>query len=73
MFQDYVLNPLLMSTGVQLHPMLVLLGVIAGGQIGGVAGLFFSVPVMAILKVLFVRMRDAQRRARFSQPPALSE
>jgi predicted PurR-regulated permease PerM len=72
LFQDYVLNPLLMSAGVQLHPMLVILGVVAGGQIGGVPGLFFSVPVLAILKVLFVRMRDAKIRAKLSRPPVVS-
>ena len=30
MFQDYVLSPHLMSNGVELHPLLVILGVIAG-------------------------------------------
>jgi predicted PurR-regulated permease PerM len=62
LFQDYVLSPLLMSAGIQLHPLLVLLAVLAGGHIGGIPGLFFSVPVMAILKVVFVRLREAQVR-----------
>jgi predicted PurR-regulated permease PerM len=62
LFQDYVVNPLLMSAGVQLHPLLVLLAILAGGHIGGVPGLFFSVPVMAILKVIFIRSREAQLR-----------
>jgi predicted PurR-regulated permease PerM len=72
LFQDYVLSPILMSAGVQIHPLLVLLGVLAGGQIGGLPGLFFSVPVIAILKVLFVRVREAQIRARLSRPASLS-
>ncbi len=72
MFQDYVINPLLMSAGIQLHPLLVLLGVIAGGEIGGVPGLFFSVPVIAILKILFIRMRQAQARAEISRPTVVS-
>jgi predicted PurR-regulated permease PerM len=61
LFQDYVLQPYLMSSGVELHPLLVLFGVLAGEQIGGVAGMFLSVPVMAALRVVFVR---ARRRAR---------
>ena len=60
LFQDYVVQPFLMSAGVQLHPLLVLLGVLAGGHIAGVSGLFFSVPVLAILKVIFVRLREAR-------------
>jgi predicted PurR-regulated permease PerM len=70
LFQDYVVNPLLMSAGVQLHPLLILLAILAGGQIGGIPGLFFSVPVIAILKVLFIRLREAQlHRALQHQQP----
>ena len=55
--QDYVISPYLMGKGVQLNPMLVLFGVLAGDQIGGVLGMFLSVPTLAILRVLFVRLR----------------
>jgi predicted PurR-regulated permease PerM len=57
LLQDYVLSPYLMSRGVQLNPMLVLFGVLAGEQIAGVLGMFLSVPVLAILRVMFVRLR----------------
>jgi predicted PurR-regulated permease PerM len=57
MVQDYVLSPYLMSKGVQLNPMLVLFGVLAGDQIAGVLGMFLSVPLLAILRVIFVRLR----------------
>ncbi|HVO99140.1 MAG TPA: AI-2E family transporter [Bryobacteraceae bacterium] len=62
LFQDYVLSPYLMSAGVEIHPLLVLFGVLAGEQIAGVEGMFFSVPVIAALRVIFVRLRR-QRRA----------
>jgi len=51
-FQDYVLNPFLMSSGVEIHPILVLFGVLAGERLGGIPGMFYSVPVLAILKVV---------------------
>jgi predicted PurR-regulated permease PerM len=57
MVQDYALSPYLMGKGVQLNPMLVLFGVLAGDQIAGVLGMFLSVPILAILRVLFVRLR----------------
>lgn len=63
MFQDYVLSPFLMSEGVELHPLLVLLGVLAGEQIGGVPGMFFSVPVIAALRVILARVRKHNRAA----------
>jgi predicted PurR-regulated permease PerM len=58
-FQDYVLNPYLMSAGVELHPLLVLFGVLAGDKIGGIPGMFFSVPVLAMLKVVYTHARRA--------------
>jgi predicted PurR-regulated permease PerM len=62
-FQDYVLNPYLMSSGVEVDPLLVLFGVLAGEQIAGVPGMFFSVPVIAALRVLYVRLRRQRRVA----------
>jgi predicted PurR-regulated permease PerM len=46
-----------MSSGVEVDPLLVLFGVLAGEQIAGVPGMFFSVPVIAALRVLYVRLR----------------
>ena len=64
MFQDYVLSPHLMSSGVELHPVMVILGVIAGGEIGGVAGTFLSVPALALIRLLLHDLRKRQRKAR---------
>jgi len=62
MFQDYVVNPYVMGKGVELNPLLVLFGVLAGEQMAGVAGMFFSVPVIATLRVVFVRLQRARTR-----------
>ena len=58
--QDYVLSPYLMSTGMELHPLLVVFGVFCGEQIAGIAGAFLSVPVMAVLRLLYWRMERAR-------------
>ena len=60
LFQDYVASPYLMGKGVELNPLLVLFGVLAGEQIAGITGMFFSVPVLATLRVLFVRLQRAR-------------
>jgi predicted PurR-regulated permease PerM len=62
LFQDYVLSPYLMGAGVELHPLLVLAGVLAGEQIGGIPGMFFSVPVIATLRVVYVRLQKSRTR-----------
>jgi len=58
-FQNYVIQPLVMSSGVEVHPLLVLFGVMAGEQIGGLAGVFFSIPVIATLRILVLRIKKA--------------
>jgi predicted PurR-regulated permease PerM len=59
LFQDYVLSPHLMSAGVELHPLLVLFGVFAGGELGGIAGTFLSVPILALSRILYRIIRRA--------------
>lgn len=60
LFLDYVLSPYLMSTGVALHPLLVLFGVLAGEQLAGIPGMFLSVPVMAALRLVILRLTRHQ-------------
>jgi predicted PurR-regulated permease PerM len=49
-----------MEQGVELHPLLVLFGVFAGAEIAGVPGTFLSVPVLALLRILYLRIRKAR-------------
>jgi predicted PurR-regulated permease PerM len=63
LFQDYVLSPQIMGQGVELHPLLVLFGVLAGAELAGVPGSFLSVPILALVRILYLRMRR-QRLAR---------
>lgn len=58
-FQDYILNPYLMSAGVEIHPLLVLFAVLAGERLAGIPGMFFSIPAIAILKVVWARLRGS--------------
>jgi len=51
--QDYVVSPQLLSSGMKLHPLLVIFGVLAGGSIAGIAGCFLSVPVLATLRIVY--------------------
>jgi predicted PurR-regulated permease PerM len=57
MFQDYVISPRIMSSEFKLHPLVVIFGVLAGAEIGGVMGSFISVPVLAFLRIVYLRLR----------------
>ncbi len=63
-FEDYVLSPHLMSRGIELHPLLVIFGVLAGGEIGGVAGVFLSIPSIALIRLLYHHLNKARTRRR---------
>jgi predicted PurR-regulated permease PerM len=73
MFQDYILSPHLMGQGVELHPLLVLFGVFAGAEIAGVAGSFLSVPLLALCRILYVRMRRARTRDKLTATSVITE
>jgi predicted PurR-regulated permease PerM len=51
--QDYVSSPRIMGSTLELHPLAVLFGVLAGGEVAGVIGVFLSIPVLATLRILW--------------------
>jgi predicted PurR-regulated permease PerM len=59
-FQDYVLQPLLLSHGIELHPLLVLVGVLAGEHLAGIPGMFLAIPAVAALRIVYLKF-EARR------------
>lgn len=51
--EDYVVYPRLVGRVVDMHPLAVVVAVLAGAELGGVAGIFLSVPVVAILSAAY--------------------
>lgn len=47
-----ILTPRIQGEAVQVHPLLIFLAVLAGGEIAGLAGAALAVPAVAILRVL---------------------
>ena len=46
-----IVNPKLLSHAVKVHPMLVIIALLLGSKIGGLAGMILAVPVAALLKL----------------------
>lgn len=57
---DYFTYPRLISAGVEIHPLAVILAVLCGAELGGVMGIFLSVPIVALLIVCWRHWRDLQ-------------
>jgi len=55
--QDYVTSPRIMGREVEVHPLLAVFGVLAGGEIGGIVGVYLSIPVIASLGIFWKHWR----------------
>ena len=62
-----IINPRLLSTNVDVHPVLVIAALIVGGAIGGIVGMLFAVPVAAFFKIQFEKVIDRLLIARFPE------
>lgn len=50
-----ILMPRIVGSKVKINALFAILGVIIGGNIAGVAGMFLSMPIIAVLKIIFDR------------------
>jgi len=51
--QDYVIYPRVIGRGIHLHPLAVILAILCGAELAGVAGIFLAIPVIAIMTVSY--------------------
>ena len=65
MVQDYVISPRIMGQSMELHPLAAIFGVLAGGEIAGVLGIYLSIPIMASLRIVWRRWRLYAEKKRF--------
>lgn len=55
--QDYVVYPRIIGKGVHLHPLAVILAILSGAALGGLAGIFLAIPAVAVLTVTIRHLR----------------
>ena len=63
--QDYVSSPRIMGESMELHPLAAIFGVMAGGEVAGILGIYLSIPVMASLRIVFRRWRLYAEKKKF--------
>jgi putative permease len=51
-----VLTPLIVGSKVRINALITVIGVIIGEMIWGISGMFLSIPVIAVLKIIFDRV-----------------
>jgi len=55
MAMDYVIAPRVMGHELEIHPLLAIFTVMIGGAIGGIVGIYLSIPIVASLQVIWRR------------------
>jgi predicted PurR-regulated permease PerM len=56
--QDYVVFPRLIRRGIHMHPLVVILAILSGAELAGMAGIFLAIPAVAVLSVLHRHVLD---------------
>ena len=65
LLQDYVSSPRIMGRSMELHPLAAIFGVMAGGEVAGILGIYLSIPVMASLRIVLRRWRLYAEKRKF--------
>jgi predicted PurR-regulated permease PerM len=58
--QSYVNSPRIMGGTLQLQPLTIVFALMVGGQLGGIAGLYLSVPTVALLRIVWLECFSAR-------------
>ncbi|MBB6612509.1 AI-2E family transporter [Pontibacter sp. Tf4] len=53
-----ILMPRIVGSKVKINALATIVGVVVGGEIAGIAGMFLSLPIIAVLKVVFDRTEN---------------
>ncbi|HMI51550.1 MAG TPA: AI-2E family transporter [Candidatus Saccharimonadales bacterium] len=61
LLMDYGIAPRVMGHQLEIHPLLAIFTLMVGGAVGGIVGIYLSVPLVAALRVVY---------GRFTPPPA---
>ncbi|WP_285765440.1 AI-2E family transporter [Peribacillus sp. SI8-4] len=64
-----VLSPLIVGKSLHMHPLFIMLALLAGGEIGGITGMVLSIPILAVLKVFVLHARVHFRK----KPPLIDK
>lgn len=63
---DFVVQPAIVASSVEMHPVLVLIAIMIGGELFGMLGMLLAVPVAGFFKVVLKEGVSTYRKYRFT-------
>lgn len=55
---DYAIYPRIIGQGIHLHPLAVVLAILCGEELAGLAGIFLAIPAVAVISVTYRHWRE---------------
>jgi len=71
--QDYVISPRVFGQELEIHPLAAIFAVLVGAEIGGIVGIYLSVPLVASLSVIWKVYAGPQSTLQSAQRFELTE
>lgn len=59
-----ILSPYIVGRSLRMHPLVIMLAITAGGEIGGLVGLILAVPALVVLRVALIHAKNHFVRGR---------
>ena len=59
-FDNNIIMPKVVGSKVKINALITIIGVVVGGALCGLSGMFLSIPIIAILKVIFDRVEGLE-------------
>jgi putative permease len=66
LLDDFVVAPFIVASSVEMHPVLVLIAIMIGGELFGILGMLLAVPVAGFFKVVLQEGVSTYRKYRFN-------
>jgi predicted PurR-regulated permease PerM len=64
---DYFISPHVVGHNLEIHPLMVIFAVMIGGKIDGIVGIYLSIPLIVVVRVLWQKWSDSS----LASPPEL--
>jgi len=63
-----ILSPMIVGKSLHMHPLIIMVALTAGGEIGGILGLILAVPVLVVIKVAIIHAKNHFIRRNAKKP-----
>lgn len=67
---DYLISPRVMGRELEVHPLLTIFAMMVGGALGGIVGIYLSMPLLATLRVVYSKSAARETGSAVSDCPA---